>query len=171
MGRLGALLGRFGALLEAFWAILGRYLGPLAPFCNVGKPKRRERQNLANAYRKSVMFASWGPGVLLEASWGRLGNALGRVEATLASSTDRSAFRSPLGPSWGPLGALLPRLGAFLGPGTPRGGMRIWVATPPGPPPGTPFPGGEGIKGKGLPFDSTTTLLNFALAGALEDDD
>ena len=30
-----------------------------------------------------------------------------------------------------------------------------------------PPPGGEGIKGKGLPFDSMTTLLNFALAGLL----
>ena len=32
-------------------------------------------------------------------------------------------------------------------------------------------PRGEGIKGKGLPFDSTTMLLNFALAGALDDGD
>ena len=39
---------------------------------------------------------------------------------------------------------------------------------PPGPDPGPP-PGGEWIKGKGLPFDSITTLLNFALAGALEE--
>jgi hypothetical protein len=38
------------------------------------------------------------------------------------------------------------------------------VATSLGPPP-------QGIEGKGLPFDSTTTLLNFAVAGALDDDD
>ena len=33
-----------------------------------------------------------------------------------------------------------------------------------------PPPGGGGIKGKGLPFDSITTLLKFGLAGALEEE-
>ena len=44
------------------------------------------------------------------------------------------------------------------------------MAIYPGPPPGHPPRRGKGIKGKGLPFDSTTTLFNFALDGALEEE-
>ena len=71
----------------------------------------------------------------MEASDGVLGASSAVFRPSWASWTDRSAIRGLLGQSWGSLGALLARLGFFLGPGT------------------------RGFQGKGLPFDSITTLV------------
>ena len=81
----------------------------------------------------------------------------------MACWTDSSAIRASLGPSWGHLVALFANCWGFFEPGSSRGGC---VSDPP---PGTP-PGGEGIKGKGLPFDSTTTLFDFSVADRLEEE-
>eukprot|EP00959_Pyramimonas_sp_CCMP1952_P186314 3896204-Pyramimonas_sp.AAC.1 len=79
LGRFGALLGRPGPFLETSWAVLGWSWGPPGPSSwSVGKPQRRERQNLSKTLGKAVIFVSWGPvgrppGGPLGASWRLLG--------------------------------------------------------------------------------------------------
>ena len=159
----GSLRGRLRAIWGASWAVLER--------------REAEEARTPKSFKNRLEindFSSWGPlGSAPGGFLGRLAGLLGRLEAVKASWTDRSAIRGPLGPSWGPLGAVLACLGAFFGSGSSRGG----IVSDPGPPLGTPPrdppsvpptgthpPGGEGIKGKGLPFDSMTTLLSLSLS-------
>ena len=60
----------------------------------------------------------------------------------------------------------------WRGKASPRRGVlpRPDAPHPPQDPSGHPPLGGDGTKGKGLPFDSITTLLDFPLAGTLEEE-
>ena len=112
-GSLGGLLGYLGAILGAYWAVLECREAekartpksfknhwrindfcllvpswecswrPLGPSWSVGKPKRREHQNLSNIEGKTVHFAPWGPlGSALGGLLGRFGNLLSRLGAS-----------------------------------------------------------------------------------------
>ena len=161
--RLGTLWGRFGALLEVSRAILGPSWGTLGTSWSVGKRTKRRRRNPSKTNGNQRYFALEAfLGVLLEAS-----------DGVLEASSAVWSLLGRLGQIVRRFGALLDLLGGLLGhswrvlalfwaPGRPGGDAYL---TPPlGPP-----PGGGGIKGKGLPFDSRTTLLRLSLAGRLEE--
>ena len=156
-GSLGGLLGYLGAILGAYWAVLECWEAEKAR-----TPKSFKNHWKINDFCLLVPSweCSWRP---LGASWKRLGPSGGYFGVLDRSFCDSGPSRTVLGASWG---TLAPSWG-FSGPQDPPGGCVSGWRPPPGPP---PSPGGEGNKGKGLPFDSTTTLVDFALASTLEDE-